>query len=162
MILVTGAGGKTGKAVVRALAAARAPVRAFVRRADHEAALLACGAQEVAVGDMRSAADWGRTAEGVRAVYHICPNVHPDEVPIGQAAIAAARAVGVEQFVFHSVLHPQTEAMPHHWNKLRVEEAVLASGLPFTIFQPAPYMQNVLAGLAGYHQPWHVHRALPG
>src|SRR5438105_15877821 len=36
--------------------------------------------------------------------------------------------------------------MPHHWNKLRVEEALFASGLPFTILQPAPYMQNVLAG----------------
>jgi hypothetical protein len=23
--------------------------------------------------------------------------------------------------VYHSVLHPQIEAMPHHWNKLRVE-----------------------------------------
>ena len=36
--------------------------------------------------------------------------------------------------------------MPHHWNKLRVEEALFASGLPFTILQPAPYMQNVLVG----------------
>src|SRR5262249_15636048 len=32
------------------------------------------------------------------------------------------------------------------WNKLRVEEALFTSGLPFTILQPAPYMQNVLAG----------------
>ncbi len=148
MILVTGAGGKTGKAVARALAAAGAPVRVFVRSADHEAALRERGAQEVVVGDLRSAEDWGRAAEGARAVYHICPNVHPDEVSIGQAALAAARSAGVEQFVFHSVLHPQTEAMPHHSNKLRVEEAIFASGLPFTILQPAPYMQNVLAGLA--------------
>ena len=35
--------------------------------------------------------------------------------------------------------------MPHHWQKLRVEERLLESGLPFTILQPAPYMQNVLA-----------------
>jgi NAD(P)H dehydrogenase (quinone) len=148
VILITGAGGKTGKAVVRALAATGSQVRAFVRRAEHEPALRERGAREVVVGDLHSAADLRRAAEGARAVYHICPNVHPDEVSIGQAAIAAARAAGVEHFVFHSVLHPQAEAMPHHWNKLRVEEALFASGLPFTILQPAPYMQNTLAGWA--------------
>jgi uncharacterized protein YbjT (DUF2867 family) len=36
--------------------------------------------------------------------------------------------------------------MPHHWRKLRVEEALLESGLPFTILQPTAYMQNILAG----------------
>ncbi|MEP6895760.1 MAG: NmrA family NAD(P)-binding protein, partial [Chloroflexota bacterium] len=30
------------------------------------------------------------------------------------------------------------------WQKLRVEEMILESGLPFTILQPAPYMQNLL------------------
>jgi nucleoside-diphosphate-sugar epimerase len=35
--------------------------------------------------------------------------------------------------------------MPHHWQKLRVEEKLFASGLPYTIIQPAAYMQNVLA-----------------
>lgn len=51
--------------------------------------------------------------------------------------------MGVE---YHSVLHPQTEAMPHHWAKLRVEEYLFETGLPYTILQPAPYMQNLLAG----------------
>jgi len=82
----------------------------------------------------------------VRAVYHICPNVNPEEQRIGGLVIGAARAAGVEHFVFHSVLHPQIEAMPHHWHKMRVEEALFESGLPFTILQPAAYMQNVLAG----------------
>ncbi len=36
--------------------------------------------------------------------------------------------------------------MNHHWQKLRVEEMIFESGLPFTILQPAPYMQNLLAG----------------
>jgi NAD(P)H dehydrogenase (quinone) len=94
---------------------------------------------------MRDQAIMERAAYGVRAVYHICPNVSPDEVAIGQAAIAAARSAGVEHFVYHSVLHPQTEAMPHHWQKLRVEEKLFESGLPHTILQPSAYMQNVLA-----------------
>ena len=35
--------------------------------------------------------------------------------------------------------------MPHHWQKLRVEEALFVSGVPYTILQPAAYMQNVWA-----------------
>jgi len=146
MILVTGASGKTGRALIRALVAKGQAVRALVRRAEQVEPIEALGAEQIIVGNMRDETAMWRAAQGVRAIYHICPNVHPDEVAIGKAAIAAARAAGVEQFVFHSVLHPQTEAMPHHWNKLRVEEALFESGLPYTILQPAAYMQNVLAG----------------
>ena len=64
---------------------------------------------------------------------------------MGQVAIDAAREEGVGRFVYHSVLHPQVEAMPHHWQKMRVEERLFASGLGYTILQPAAYMQNVLA-----------------
>jgi uncharacterized protein YbjT (DUF2867 family) len=35
--------------------------------------------------------------------------------------------------------------MRHHWQKLLVEEQLFESGIPFTILQPAAYMQNVLA-----------------
>ncbi|HLB49104.1 MAG TPA: NmrA family NAD(P)-binding protein, partial [Anaerolineales bacterium] len=145
MILVTGAGGKTGRAVIKALAARGESVRAFVHREDHVSAVKALGAAEAAVGDIHDEAALRRAMEGARAVYHICPNVNPDEVAIGRAAISAARVAGVQQFVFHSVLHPQAEAMPHHWNKLRVEESLFESGLPFTILQPTAYMQNTLA-----------------
>jgi uncharacterized protein YbjT (DUF2867 family) len=63
---------------------------------------------------------------------------------IGLAAIQAALEAGLEHFVYHSVLHPQVMDMPHHWLKLRVEEALFKSGLNFTILQPAAYMQNLL------------------
>ena len=146
MVLVTGAGGKTGKAVISALAARGVTIRAFVRREAQAAEAKTLGAADAAIGDLRNAAAVQAALHGVRKVYHICPNVHPDEIEIGQVVIGAARAAGVEQFVFHSVLHPQTEKMPHHWHKLGVEEALLESGLPFTILQPAAYMQNILVG----------------
>ena len=146
MILVTGAAGKTGRAIIRALAAKEQAVRAFVHRDEQAQLVKSLGAQEAVVGDMRDETTLRQAAHGVRAVYHICPNVSPDEVPIGRAAIAAAQDAGVERFVFHSVLHPQTETMTHHWNKLRVEEALFESRMPYTILQPASYMQNVLAG----------------
>jgi len=145
MILVTGAVGKTGRAILRALSAKGHAVRALVHRPAQMQAVKELGAQEALTGDMRLPAAWERATRGAVAIYHICPNMDPAEVDIGQAAIAAARAAGVERFVYHSVLHPQTEAMPHHWLKLRVEERLLESGLAYTVLQPAAYMQNVLA-----------------
>jgi NAD(P)H dehydrogenase (quinone) len=146
VILVTGAAGKTGQAVIKTLVARRRPVRALVRRDEQAQIVKSLRAKEAIVGDMRDATTLKRATQGVRAVYHICPNVSPEEIQIGKTAIAAAREAGVERFVFHSVMHPQTEAMTHHWNKLRVEEALFESGLAYTILQPSSYMQNVLGG----------------
>jgi len=144
MILVTGASGKTGRAILRALTTRRLAVRAFVRRAEQAEPLQAMGVNQVVTGDIGDASALTGATRGIRALYHICPNVHPDEVSIGQAVINAARESGLEHFVYHSVLHPQTQSMPHHWNKLRVEDLLFESGLRYTIVQPAPYMQNVL------------------
>jgi uncharacterized protein YbjT (DUF2867 family) len=144
MILVTGAAGKTGLAVIQALRVGGAEVRALVRREEQVAAAASTGARETVVGDMRDARVLGSAHQSVTAVYHICPNMSPDEVHIGRMMLAAARGAGVTHFVYHSVLHPQTVGMPQHWNKLLVEAALFESGLPYTILQPASYMQNVL------------------
>lgn len=140
MILVTGAAGKTGRAIIRALAAQGKTVRALVRRR-----VEGLGVEEMVIGDMRFYETFERAMARVQAVYFICPNMSQHEVQMGRLALKAARSAGVERFVYHSVLHPQTEAMPHHWKKLRVEELLFESGLPFTILQPTAYMQNLLA-----------------
>jgi NAD(P)H dehydrogenase (quinone) len=145
MILVTGAAGKTGRAVVTALAGKGEKVKALVRRPEQVEQLKALGAVEVMVGDMLSQVTFEHSMPGCRAVYHICPNVDPYETVIGAFAIQEAHAAGVEHFVYHSVLHPQTEDMPHHWKKLHVEEYLFESGLNYTILQPTVYMQNFLA-----------------
>jgi NAD(P)H dehydrogenase (quinone) len=145
MILITGAGGKTGKAVIKALVARRAPVRAFVRSFVHEAALRTIGAREIVAGEMDDEHALSRAVRGTDAIYHICPNVSPHEIAFARALISAARNSDVSRLVYHSVLHPQIEAMPHHWSKLRVEEMLLGSGLDITILQPTAYMQNSLA-----------------
>lgn len=145
MILVTGAAGKTGRAVVGELLSREAAVRALVRREAQAVEMRQMGVGEVVVGDMCDASLVTEAARGVTAVYHIAPNMHPDEVQMGRLALQAARESGggAVHFVYHSVLHPQTEEMPHHWRKLQVEALIFQSGLPFTILQPAVYVQNV-------------------
>jgi NAD(P)H dehydrogenase (quinone) len=151
MILVTGSAGKTGRAVIQALHEKGAPVRALVHRSDH-ITLVEPFVHDIIVGDMNSQSIMEHAVQGVHSIYHICPNVHPDEVSIGQTVITASQSAGIGHFVFHSVLNPQIEAMPHHWNKLRVEEHLIESGLPFTILQPTAYMQNILAHWESIHE----------
>ncbi|MEX1163366.1 MAG: NAD(P)H-binding protein [Nitriliruptor sp.] len=147
-VLVTGAGGKTGRAVIAALGRWGVTVRAFVRDADRVADLV--GTEhldvEVVVGDQRRVDDLTGALDGVDAVYAIAPNVSTDEVEMGGAIVAACRNAGVNRLVFHSVIHPQLTAMPHHRDKRRAEEMVITSGLDWTVLQPNAYLQN----LAGY------------
>jgi uncharacterized protein YbjT (DUF2867 family) len=149
MILVTGAAGKTGNAVVKALKAKGAPVRALVRSPDHAGALEALGAAEVVVGSFDDPGALSAAAAGVLAIYHICPNVSRHELSYARAVATAAQAQGVRRFVFHSVLHPQIAAMPHHWAKMQVEEMLFTCGFELTLLQPTAYMQNILGALRG-------------
>jgi uncharacterized protein YbjT (DUF2867 family) len=146
VIAVTGASGKTGLAVVRAGAKRALDIRGLTHRHDRFDELTAAGATEVAIGDLDSRDSLARGLEGCSAIYHVCPNMRREELEIGERVIDACRRVGIERFVYHSVLHPQIEAMPHHWSKLRVEERLIESGVSFTVLQPAAYMQNLKVG----------------
>jgi NAD(P)H dehydrogenase (quinone) len=97
------------------------------------------------LGDLRDKIALQRAVMGCSSVYYICPNIAPDEIQIGKNLLEAARDAGVHQFGYHSVLHPQIETMPHHWQKMRMEEEIFKSGIDFTILQPCAYMQNVLS-----------------
>lgn len=145
MILVTGAGGKTGNAVIKALVARGESVHAFVHREAHSASMRNLGASRISVGSLDDVDAIARAAEGARAVYHICPNISPFELQFGRAVVAGITRAGLHRFIYHSVLHPQVEAMPHHWEKMRVEEMLFASDCDVTILQPTAYMQNLLA-----------------
>src|ERR1700704_5931605 len=135
MILVTGAGGKTGTAVIKSLIGRGALVRAFVQSLAHEVSLTAMGISQVVVGEMNDANALSRAARGADAIYHICPNVSPHEVAFAKTLITAATGQGVARLVYHSVLHPQIEAMPHRWNKLRVEGMLFSSAIDIPFLQ---------------------------
>ena len=140
MILVTAANGNQGKRLTPKLLAAGHSVRACVQSqasADH---LRGLGVQEVVVGDLADSAVVKRAVEGVQKVYHIGPTVHPAERAMGFAMVDAARAAGVQHFVFSSVLHAITTDLIQHEIKRDIEEHLLSSGLAFTILQPANYM----------------------
>lgn len=140
MILVTAANGNQGKLLIPRLLAAGAAVRACVRSEKSAEALRAAGAAEVVVGDLSTPGMLARAMDGIEAVYHVGPTLHPQEREIGFAAVEWARAAGVSHFVMSSVLHAITTDLLQHEIKRDIEEHLLSSGLEFTILQPANYM----------------------
>src|SRR5688572_8041394 len=108
MILVTGASGKTGKAIIKSLSEVES-VCAFVRDEKNIEPLKSLGAEKVFVGDLLDKSALLSATENVRAIYHICPNMNPHEMEIGKLVLDSAKQNGIEHFVYHSVLHPQIE-----------------------------------------------------
>jgi len=149
-VLVMGAAGKTGAAVVRALTARGVKVRAAIRTERSRGRANAAGASDCAIVDLATGRGLGRAIEGVRSIYHLAPNVHPDEVGIAERVAREAADQGVTRLVFHSVLHPHDRSMPHHLRKADAEALVRETVPTWTVLQPAAYFQNLLdAALAG-------------
>ena len=113
MILVTGANGFIGKALLARLSASSQMVRALVRKADSD---VSCLADEVTVGDFNLACDSGDVFEKVDTVVHLAARAHimrdSAEDPLQQyrhinthmtleLARSAARR-GVKRFIFLS------------------------------------------------------------
>lgn len=147
-VLVSGAHGRTGRAVVGALACAAAAgggvrVRAFLRNPAQQPAVESFGAAEVALGDMTDLASIARALEGCDALVHIGPPMHPLEREMTGNFIAAAREAGLPHFVYYSVLQPLRREIRHHRLKLEAEEDLVESGLTYTILQPSRYMQHL-------------------
>lgn len=140
MILVTAANGNQGKLLVPKLLAQGLPVRACVQSEASAQALRAKGVQDVVVGDITQPDVLARAVRGAGKVYHVGPTCHPLEREMGMAIIDAARAEGIEHFVFSSVLHAITADIVQHEIKRDIEEHLLSSGLSFTILQPSNYM----------------------
>ena len=148
-VLVSGAHGRTGRAVVGALArpadgvGAPATVRACLPNPAQRAAVEACGAAETALGDRTDRASIARALEGCDALVHIGPPMHPLEREMTGHFIAAAREAGLRHFVYYSVLQPLRREIRHHRLKLEAEEDLVESGLAYTIVQPSRYMQHL-------------------
>ncbi|MEM7568950.1 MAG: NmrA family NAD(P)-binding protein [Pseudomonadota bacterium] len=143
-LLLTGANGRTGRAFLTAMVAHGIQVRAFIRSQAQAQELLDLGAAEIAIGDFMDEASIGSAVQGVDKLLHIGPPMHPDEIGISQRFIDAAKAANLKHFIYYSVMHPVRRDVRHHKLKLDVEEAVIESGLPYTIVQPSRYMQHLV------------------
>ena len=72
--------------------------------------------------DLATGEGLGVALAGVEAVYVIAPNVNAREVEMVRHIADAAVAVGIPRVVYHSVMHPDDTAMPHHLRKHEAEK----------------------------------------
>jgi uncharacterized protein YbjT (DUF2867 family) len=135
VILVTGATGNAGGAVVRALANSDERVRALVR--DGNAASLPAGV-EAAVGDLNEPETLTRHLEGVSAAFLLSGYQGLEQT------LANMRRAGVERVVLLSSsaapTGDETNAVARY--HILSERAVRQSGLGWTFLQPNTFMTN--------------------
>lgn len=142
---MVGANGANSGAVLPELVARGAHVRALVRDEERAETARMRGAAETVLADLAAPASLPAAMDGVDAVFHINPAFAPREADMGVAMVEAARGAGVRKFVFSGVIHPTVSAMVNHTAKQPVEEALYASGMDFTVLQPAMFLQNLRA-----------------
>ncbi|WP_290055728.1 NmrA/HSCARG family protein [Amycolatopsis solani] len=154
-IAVFGGTGQQGGAVVDALLARGARVRALVRtpESDRARALAARGVElsAIRIGDATSTV---AALEAVDAFSFMTPEANSledveEEVRVGTALVDAAAAARVPHVVFTSVFGADRETgVPHHDSKHRIEEYLKLSGLRATMVRPTAFMENFATVMA--------------
>ena len=158
-ILVTGASGFVGRALVAELAGSGHSVRAAMRQ---PADVFPRSVEVVAVSDLTRPVEWRALLKGVETVVHLAGIAHAgpgiaeeayDRVNrLATAELAnAAHSIGIRHLVFISSIRAQSgpsspetlrETDPPHptdaygRSKLAAEDALRATDLPFTILRP--------------------------
>src|SRR5271165_999814 len=145
MILVTGASGNAGGAVVNELLKSGAPFRGMYRSPE-DAAKAPAGVATV-IADFSSSESMKNALAGIDSVYLVCSAV-PALVDLESNVIDACRQSGVKHVVLNSALgaadYPTSFPAWHR----QVEDRLKASGLGFTILRPNSFMQNIVAYVA--------------
>lgn len=161
-VLVSGAAGLVGRHACAELTQAGWKVRALVRNPSKAAMRLAHMPVELHVGDVRNAQSVEKAMTGCGSVVHLAAvaierdgqgyaDVNTDGTNV---LIEASRSAGIERFVYMSQ-NGADSSSPHPFlrSKGLAEDAVVRSGLAFTvlrpsvIFGPEDEFVNVLARL---------------
>jgi len=147
-ILVTGATGHQGGAVMRSLLAAGWKVKALVRdtKKPSARAVFRKGA-DLVMGDLDDRDSLERALKGVHGVFSVQAwQGHGVEGEIRQGknlADAAARNAEVKHFIYSSAAGADRETgVPFLDSKATIEEHIRSIGLPSTIFRPVYFMFN--------------------
>jgi NADH dehydrogenase len=144
VILLTGATGTVGAAVLRRLTASGTPVRCLVRdprKLGSERVRV-----QIALGDLGNPASFRHAMRGVKTVVHLAGSIR--DQPGGSIeelnAVAtwrmmrAAERAGVERFIFFSTLSASPHGRARFLRaKAIAERAVAESAVPHVIFAPS-------------------------
>src|SRR5579872_6197597 len=145
MILITGASGTVGRAVLAEVARSGRKHRAMYRSAA-EAAKAAAGTEAV-VADFADKASLRAALAGVESVFLVCSPI-PELAQMEANAIEAGEAAGVRRIVLNSALGAGDygKSFPS-WHR-RAEDKLKASNVAHCILRPNSFLQNLLTYFA--------------
>src|SRR5713226_5833438 len=146
-VLITGATGRQGGAVIRHMLPKGWKLRALARRPDTPAARdLTRQGVEVVQGDLEDPASLERAARGAYGIYSVQDFWSVGarrEVQQGKNLADAAKKGGVGHFVYSSVGGAERNSGIEHWEtKWEIEKHIRQLGLPATTLRPAAFMEN--------------------
>jgi uncharacterized protein YbjT (DUF2867 family) len=143
-ILITGATGRVGSALLDNLEGADVEVRALVRNGSKVRSLGERGV-EVVSGDFLEPQTLGPALDGVSAVFLLTP-IHPQQVTQAANVIDAAREAGNDPHVVRLSVHQASNEAPTRISRqhAEIEDRLVSSGLPYTLLRPQSFMQNTL------------------
>jgi len=142
MILITGANGSVGKAVLQEAMRTQNTVRAMYRsKEDAAKALPGC---EGCLADYADKPSLRKALEEVDSVYIVCSPI-PQLVKLESNMVDACKGAGVKHVVLNSALGAGDygKSFPS-WHR-KVEDKLKSSGLSFTILRPNGFLQNIVA-----------------
>ena len=145
-VLVTGANGKLGRHVTEVLLEKGGLKVIAASRDTAKLADLAARGAETRRADFDDAASLSEAFKGVDRVLIIST----DGLAPGQrlkqhlTAVEAAKAAGVQAIVYTSMPKPEGSAVIFANDHLGTENAIKASGVPFTILRNAWYQENLM------------------
>lgn len=168
VVVVTGATGRQGGAVSRALLAGGWPVRAMTRHPETAAAkALAASGAEIVVADMEDPSSLDRAftgAYGVYSVQNFMTSGLDGEVRQGRNVGDAAHRAGIGHVVQGSAgTGERGTGVGSFESKLDIEEHFAELGLPVTVLRPMAFME--LMTERAFFPPagvWHVWPKLDG
>ncbi len=148
-VLVMGATGAQGGAVVRHLLPKGHRVRALTRNPDSaKARALKEQGVEVLPGDFTDANSLRQAAQGMDTMFAMTTPFEAGmaaETKQGVALANAAKQAGVGHLVFSSVASADRQTgIPHFDSKYEVEKHIASLGIPYTVTAPVYFMDNCL------------------
>ena len=146
-ILVTGATGRQGGAVIKHLLRNNMPVKALSRTPDSfSSQVLISNAIQVVKGDMGDPGSLFQAMRDCFAVYSIQNFFEygaEREIRYGKNMAEAAKKAGISHFVYSSVCNADDHTgVPHFETKFIIEKYIQQIGLPATILRPVKFMEN--------------------
>jgi uncharacterized protein YbjT (DUF2867 family) len=138
MILITTAG-KVGAEAARLLASAGLPVRVLARDPG-KATILAQAGVDVAVGDLTVPASIDAAMNGVSAVVLVSPAIPAQELNV----VSSAAGAGVGHVIKVTSKASADSPIARRRDQATIENALITSGLGYTLLRNNAYMQNFL------------------